>query len=1099
MSMRNQAKRFLFGLFAIIYLVAPLFAVQAAVLTGRRDVVSRQEPSAPSNHEIRFITPTGVDAPSDTITVDFPSGYDLSSIGFGDIDLFHGPITGFETSETLGAIAAPGVWGVGVTGRKITLTAPTDALLGEIASSDVVFIRIGTNATGGINQIINPTASGNSFTLAIGGTFGDSGGIDLLVGSGNAISITATVPTTGGGGGGGGSSTDLTPPVISNIQVLNITTSTALVVWETNESANTSIVWGSDVSYSLGSYFNPTLVIGHSAALVSLPVNTVIHYRISAQDSAGNSSNTGDRTFQTLSLGTAPIISSVAVSSITDTSAVVTWNTNVPASSLVNYGLTVGYGLSATQLGDVTSHIVNLTGLTPSTLYHYRVRSVDPLSGLSATSSDFVFTTASDLTAPANVFGFSATPNDSFNTLNWINPADADFSFVRIRARTDGYPANPSDGRLVYEGSASMFIDTAVTNGTTYFYANYSADAANNFSSGAFAQATPIGPFIPPVPPLPPTPIPTPSPIPSPTPLPAPSPSPVAPIPSPTPVTPSAGGSTTTLPLLPIISATPTPPIVLPPTSTELELPPTTEPTIQLKPSFYTGNGLIELIPDTGGVIGTAPATPLLIKVPVTGLPSSPKSGVIRVGEFTYALTSLPGGTEWGATFVPALNVATIPIDVQFTLSDERVISSKNSIQTFPSSRILERQGLFADLTPVSSATIRLYESVNGEWKEWVGSKYGQLNPKQSDKNGFYNFVVPNGNYRVVVEKSGYVTQQKDITIKNNFISEEFLLPQEINFAVIGQVIEVLQTEEARQTANFAAPVAAAVAVANVAAASSMFSLFNYLWYFLTQPALLIGRKKRKKWGVVYNSLSKNPLDLVAVRLVNAQTRAVIQTRVTDSKGRFTFRARPGLYRIEAVKPGFVYPSGYIKDETEDASYTDVYHGTNIEVKEESNIAVNIPIDPVVKEETPFVVILKKYLRRLQHAFGMFSIFVTVAASVIAPSLPIFGLVGLQIVTYLLFRRLALPKKPKDWGIVYDAENRKPLGTVIVRIFDKKFNKLLETQVTNSNGQYGFFASKSRYFITAEKKGFEKYKSEDIDLSSVQEQVVDKHVALKRT
>ncbi len=73
------------------------------------------------------------------------------------------------------------------------------------------------------------------------------------------------------------------------------------------------------------------------------------------------------------------------------------------------------------------------------------------------------------------------------------------------------------------------------------------------------------------------------------------------------------------------------------------------------------------------------------------------------------------------------------------------------------------------------------------------------------------------------------------------------------------------------------------------------------------------------------------------------------------------------------------------------------------------------------------------------------------------------------------------------------------MGKVIVRIFDKKFNKLLETQVTDSNGKYGFFVRRNVYYVTAEKEGFERYSSPDIDLSTKDEAaIVDQNIPLKR-
>ena len=89
---------------------------------------------------------------------------------------------------------------------------------------------------------------------------------------------------------------------------------------------------------------------------------------------------------------TAPVISGVSASP-NKTSAKITWRTNVPADSQVEYGRTSGYG--STSLLDttlVTGHSVNLTGLSRRTTYHYRVYSRNG-AGILAVSADFIFKT----------------------------------------------------------------------------------------------------------------------------------------------------------------------------------------------------------------------------------------------------------------------------------------------------------------------------------------------------------------------------------------------------------------------------------------------------------------------------------------------------------------------------------------------------------------------------------------------------------------------------------------------------------------------------------------------------------------------------------
>jgi len=91
---------------------------------------------------------------------------------------------------------------------------------------------------------------------------------------------------------------------------------------------------------------------------------------------------------------TSPVISAINPIS-TSTSSTITWTTNELASSIVEYGLTSGYGSSTTETNTtprVLSHSVSLPGLVACTTYHYRVKSTDASTN-TTTGSDNTFTT----------------------------------------------------------------------------------------------------------------------------------------------------------------------------------------------------------------------------------------------------------------------------------------------------------------------------------------------------------------------------------------------------------------------------------------------------------------------------------------------------------------------------------------------------------------------------------------------------------------------------------------------------------------------------------------------------------------------------------
>src|SRR3989344_469104 len=96
-----------------------------------------------------------------------------------------------------------------------------------------------------------------------------------------------------------------------------------------------------------------------------------------------------------------PVISNIAPANVNQASASISWTTDEPSDTQIDYGLTTGYGLSTTlETSLVTTHSATLSGLTAGTLYNYRVRSRDASGNLSISSNN-IFTTSAASPPPA--------------------------------------------------------------------------------------------------------------------------------------------------------------------------------------------------------------------------------------------------------------------------------------------------------------------------------------------------------------------------------------------------------------------------------------------------------------------------------------------------------------------------------------------------------------------------------------------------------------------------------------------------------------------------------------------------------------------------
>lgn len=294
---------------------------------------------------------------------------------------------------------------------------------------------------------------------------------------------------------------------------------------------------------------------------------------------------------------------------------------------------------------------------------------------------------------------------------------------------------------------------------------------------------------------------------------------------------------------------------------------------------------------------------------------------------------------------------------------------------------------------------------------------------------------------------------------------------------------------------EMAAAIATAATLASIA---SVANAFSYLGYLFSQPLMLIGARMRKKWGVVYNSITKQGTNLAVVRLIDAETGRVLQTKITDNLGRYFFHVKPGKYRLEASKADHVFPSVVASGLTEDDEYLDIYHGTPVTVESEMDLTMNIPLDPNHREEQNHIVLFNRFKTKMQYGISALSFGITAIALALQPSPALLGLLLLQIVTYLAFRKLVAVHKPKKWGVVTEEGSGKSIKNAVVRIFDKQYNKLLETQVTDSKGRYGFLANKNRYFVTADKRGYQRYVSEEIDLTRAEAQTIERPISLRK-
>jgi peptidoglycan hydrolase-like protein with peptidoglycan-binding domain len=296
------------------------------------------------------------------------------------------------------------------------------------------------------------------------------------------------------------STPDVVAPVISQVSSTGITYAAAHITWTTNESANSKVWYGttSPVGTSSPSASAGALVVNHDLMLTGLTANTTYYYVVESVDAAGNKATAAQQSFVTLAQPdtTAPVVSQLAVASITYSGAHVTWTTNESANSKIWYTptspvVTTGAPtMSSTAL--VTSHDLALTGLAASTTYYYVVGSADASGNtVIATEGSFVTLPAPDTTGPVLSGVMATSTATSSSRIVWTTN---ELSTSKIWYGT----VSP----IVTDGAPSMSVTDLVLShdlplsglnaSTTYHYVVASVDSAGNttkFTEQSFITA----------------------------------------------------------------------------------------------------------------------------------------------------------------------------------------------------------------------------------------------------------------------------------------------------------------------------------------------------------------------------------------------------------------------------------------------------------------------------------------------------------------------------------------------------------------------------------------------------------------------------------
>lgn len=205
-------------------------------------------------------------------------------------------------------------------------------------------------------------------------------------------SFTTLVKQVDSGSEGG----DTAAPNISGVSVKDITGESAIVEWNTDEDANSSVSYGissSDITLkkiagdSAVNLDKDTYDTAHTVTLTGLVPDTKYYFQTVSADISGNITQSSEESFTTKSPSG---ISSIKTVSSKIGEVTLTWKTGTETSSIVEYGIEETYGQKKEDSTRSQDHSITLSSLENNVSYHFRVRGEDKDGNLYA-SSDYTF------------------------------------------------------------------------------------------------------------------------------------------------------------------------------------------------------------------------------------------------------------------------------------------------------------------------------------------------------------------------------------------------------------------------------------------------------------------------------------------------------------------------------------------------------------------------------------------------------------------------------------------------------------------------------------------------------------------------------------
>jgi len=424
-------------------------------------------------------------------------------------------------------------------------------------------------------------------------------------------------------------------------------------------------------------------------------------------------------------------ISSISLSNTTSSSVTVSWTTNMPGNSLVQYGLSSSYTDSVGDTALSTSHSLTVGNIDANTTYYYIVASSD--GTVSATSGESSFTTSASGIVTSSTTSSTSTSTTSSSKVTPTPTLPPDIDPPSVYIATD----------LSRPVAKAPVIRGTVTDDRNISSIEYSIDGGRNWRSANFVQ--------------------------------------------------SATAKSLSFSFTPVIKDDGNYDIVARAKDSAGNtgnskryvlvfdrIPP------KIGGSIITSGPQIQRVSSDGIVTLSSKVSYKMLFTSVGGatditLFATPSAGgnpiVIKSQKNDY---SSVWGSEMNFTEPGVYTISAEAIDG----ADNKTITKFPDMQVFEGGSIHSESG---DVITKGKVSVYYMDPETNEFHLWDAGSYGQKNPSLTDEKGRYSFNLPKGQYYIGIESGGFVDAVTDIfsLSENTLINSDFVLRKKKSFSFL--------------------------------------------------------------------------------------------------------------------------------------------------------------------------------------------------------------------------------------------------------------------------------------------------------------------------